>query len=109
MEKDKVSALFGFAVKAGKLIYGKDNISVYGKKLHLIAVCPTLSQNSYSDIEYIAKSRKIPIIIPAEPLEKILFKIGCKAAALKDKQMSEAIIQNTNGNYRLIKFAEETI
>lgn len=108
MEKDKIATLLHFAIKAGKLVYGVDNISAFHKKLHLIIICPTLSSNSENEIKNVCVKRNIPLLKPQDTLDKILIKPNCKAAALTDRQMAETILKNTNENYRLIKFAEET-
>lgn len=101
MQKDKIEALLGFAVKANKLIYGLDNLELLKKKRYLYIQCHTLSENAKNKIKRLAQEKNVPILETKINLEDILHKINCKVVGLSDKQMSEAILQNINNNYQL--------
>lgn len=102
VQKDKIETLIGFALKANKVIFGKDNIEVFRKRMHLIVIDNTLSEKSKKDALFLASNKHIPVLITSKPLEEIIYKQNCKMIALKDKQMSEAIKMNINENYELI-------
>ena len=100
---DKVDSLLGFAVKAGKLIYGVDNMLLHGKKRYLVVVCKTLSPRSLKNCLNYASRCKLPIIRSVtRPLEEVLHKTQCKAVALTDRQMSEAILKNIGNDYEVL-------
>ncbi len=104
MVTDKLETLVGFAMKAGKVIYGTDNIERSGKK-HLILLCNTLSENSRKKL--IHKVEKTPILLSTQKLlSEITHREGCKALAITDRQMANAIIENKNGSYRFITEVE---
>ena len=101
MVTDKVETLIGFAIRAGKVVFGTDNIENYRKRKHLILICGTLSENSKSKVVRLAGN--IPVVISRQRLlSEITHRDGCKALALTDKQMSQAILSNMNGNYQLV-------
>lgn len=97
--KDKIISLIGFAIKAGKVVFGADNI-IKNKKIYLIVCCKTLSINSLENIK-VAVNGKIPIIISQNPLCDITYKKGVKVLGVTDKQMSSAIIKNLSDNFIL--------
>ena len=100
MATDKVKTLIGFAMKAGKVVFGTDNIE-YSRTKRLIILCNTLSENSRNKV--VAHCGKVPVLLVTQgTLAEITHRENCKAIAITDKQMSEAMLNNKNGNYRLI-------
>ena len=100
MATDKLKTLVGFAMKAGKVVYGTDNIE-YSRSKRLIILCKTLSENSRKKV--ISQAGKTPILLStATTVAEITYRDGCKAIAITDKQMSEAILKLKNGSYQLI-------
>lgn len=92
--EDKIKSLMGFAVKAGKVLYGTDNIVETKRKKYLIAVCRTISDRS---LKRITETCAIPVIrCKYADLGEILHKDNCKAVALLDRQMAEAAINSIN-------------
>lgn len=93
VSQDSTTGLLGFAIKAGKIIFGSDNIVMRGKRKYLIILCNTLSPKSVHKIKENVKD--IPMLICKNiKLEDIIHKPNCKAIALTDKQMSNAILSN---------------
>ena len=87
---DKTAALIGFAIKAGKVVFGTDAVLRYRKKMPLIVLCHTLADNAAGKITRYAER------------STLTHRQGCKAIAITDKQMSEAILKSMNGTYRLV-------
>ena len=92
MKTDKVISLLGFALKAGKTVFGIDSIERYRKKKYLIFICKSIRDN-----------KDTPIIICRDSsLEEITHRQGLKALALTDRQMAEALLKNINESYQLV-------
>ena len=94
-DHDKVKSLLGFAIKAGKVIYGIDNINASSRRKHLIVVCSTLSPNALKQLTRNYSTSEI-LRCKSVKLEDLIYKTNCKVIALTDKQMSQAIINNFN-------------
>jgi len=90
----KAESLLGFAIKAGRVIFGADNI-VAAKKTYLILICKGLSENSVKKL----LRQDAQILISNKPLEEVLHRPGCKSAAVTDKEMARAILQNSDNNF----------
>ena len=100
---DKIESLIGFAVKAGKIIYGIDNIETMHKKRFLIVACNSLSERSLNHLKDYAQNKRLPMIrFKNKLLEEAIHKENCKVIAITDKQMSQAIMQYINGNYEVL-------
>lgn len=102
MQKDKVESLLGFAVKAGKIIYGSDKILAVKTKYYLIFLCNTTAENTRNRVLAVAKDKSVPVISPKTELQNLVYRKNCKALAITDKQMSEAILNMLGENYHLI-------
>lgn len=106
MTKDLVSTLLRFAVRAGKIVLGYDNICYARKKIFLIICCDTASERTKRNVLELSKSRSVPIVNCHIGLDNVINKSNCKVLALTDKQMSEAALKNLNENYSIC-FLEE--
>ena len=104
--RDKITSLLGFAVKAGKLIYGSDNIELCRRKIYLIIGCHTLSENGIKRLQRLAAARRTPMLKCLSGLSTTVGKINCKAVALTDRQMAAAMVNNLSENYLLIDVEE---
>lgn len=98
---DKVETLLGFAIKAGKVVFGTDRIEAYRKKIYLIIMCETLSENGKNKIR--AMADKVKVLQSTEKkVEEMTHRIGCKVIAVVDRQFAGAIEAAANGTYRLV-------
>lgn len=88
----KIETYIGFAIKKGSVVFGCDNIERYRKKMYLLLVTKTLSGNSLSVIKTTAEKRNCTLMEIDD--YDILLKRNCKALAICDKSLSDAIIQN---------------
>lgn len=91
---DKIKSLTGFAIKAGKIIFGSDNI-VSAKRKYLIIVCRTLSENGLNRLKNNCSSVPLLKCVYAD-LSEVVYRNNCKAIAFTDKQMSEAVLNGYN-------------
>lgn len=100
--KDKVESLLGFAVKAGKIIYGSDKISAAKTKYYIIFLCDTAAENTKKHVLAVAKDKSVPVITPDTQLQDLVYRKNCKALAVTDRQMAEAMLGMLGDNYHLI-------
>ncbi|MCM1290018.1 MAG: hypothetical protein NC132_04895 [Corallococcus sp.] len=86
---DKIETYIGFAIKKGSAVFGVDSITRYRKKIYLLLATETLSVNSLKTMEEAA--RKIGCKLRRIPDYGTLKTHNCKAIAICDKQLADAI------------------
>lgn len=99
MEKDKIESLLGFAVKAGKLVYGADSLETTRTRVYVVFTCSTASDNTKQKVRKIASAKHIPMLITKKELQYIVSRKNCKVIGVTDKQMAEAMLARLNENY----------
>lgn len=102
MQRSKIDSLLGFAVKAGKLIYGIDSVEVFGQKLYVIFICDSASERTKEKVLRIASAKNIPVILSEKELQYAVGRKNCKIVAVKDKQMAQAMLGYLGESYRII-------
>lgn len=90
--KTKIETYIGFAIKKGSTVFGVDNIKQYRKKIYLIVYTPDLSHNSLSVLQRICKKKEC--LLKAIPNYELLGDKNCKALAICDKSLADAITEN---------------
>ena len=90
----KIESYIGFAIRSRKIVFGIDNIKIYRKRMHLIVLCPTASENLKREAEYLSGVKEIPLITTDAPLDELTFKNNCKIAAITDKSLANAVTDN---------------
>lgn len=86
---DKFIAMIGFAKRAGKIAYGLDTVKS-AKKLYMLAVSDTASQNLTDNMLTVARRRNIPLLrVPR--LESVVGN-NCKALGISNADMTSCII-----------------
>ena len=88
----KIETYIGFAIKKGSVVFGVDNVKCYRKKMYLLLYIDTLSQNSL-DVLKLTSQR---VGCPLSQIEdyQILQRKNCKALAICDKSLANAILEN---------------
>ncbi len=89
---NKVETYIGFAIKKGSVVFGCDNIEKYRKKIRLVLYTGNLSDNSLSVLKAVSGEKKCPLI-KIENYD-VLVKRNCKALAITDVSLANAIIEN---------------
>ncbi|MCL2375711.1 MAG: hypothetical protein FWC82_04230, partial [Firmicutes bacterium] len=69
---DKLRTMLGFAQRAGKLIFGTDNILSYRKKIHLVLYDKSLSPNAVKKLQVIEEERNLNLYTAPQPLEELV-------------------------------------
>lgn len=88
----KIETYIGFAIKKRSVVFGCDNIEKYRKKIYLLLGTKTLSENSQCVLQVVADKRSCKLL-QIDDFD-ILQKRNCKAIAICDKSLADAIIQN---------------
>ncbi len=94
MDKIKLQGYINIAKKAGYVIIGGDKLYNYNKKLYLVIYSKDASKNTLKVVEKL-KQRDIPVIT-LENLEDIMNIKNCKIIAIKNKNLSDIILDAIN-------------
>lgn len=86
----KTEAYIGFAIKKGSVVFGCDSIEKYRKKMYLLLGTKSLSGNSLSVLQTVADKRSIRLL-QIDDFESLV-KRNCKALAICDKSLADAIL-----------------
>ena len=89
---NKIETYIGFAIKKGSVVFGCDSIEKYRKKIYLLLGTISLSDNSQRTLQNVAEKRLCKFL-QIDDFD-ILRKRNCKAIAICDKSLADAIIQN---------------
>lgn len=97
--KSKAETFIGFAMRTGKFRIGA-NAAATLKKASLMIVCFTASDNTKKDAEKLAKKFHCPLLEPInKTLEEITHRENAKVMAIADKDLSKAILDNSNKDF----------
>ncbi len=92
MDITKAKGYLNIAHKAGYLIIGSDNLKGYDKKLYLVLIDKTAGKNS-NKISSTLTERGVTLKI-IENLPELVSIKNCKIVGVKNKQLSEKILEN---------------
>lgn len=87
----KIETYIGFAIKKGAVVFGCDNIEKYRKKMYLLLATESLSANSFSLLQSVAEKKAVCLLKIVD--YDLLVKRNCKALAICDKSLSDAILK----------------
>lgn len=92
MQKSKVESYIGFAIKAGKAVFGYNAIVITKAKKYLLICCNTASHNSIDKIVKLAHKEQCPLAMLYQgSLEQITGKPNCKVLAICDKNFATVL------------------
>ncbi len=97
--KERIESLLGFAVKAGKVIYGIDGIESSKARVYLVFMCKTVSQNTADKLKALAERKQIPVLLCEKPLEDAVSRKNCKVLGVCDRQMAQAMLEFQTETY----------
>ena len=92
MEKSKLIAYLGFAIKSGKVIFGYDKLFETKKNPNLVLICSSLNEKNTDKILKFCEDKKIKVI----KLEQLLLgdlinRDNCKVLAIADLNFATVI------------------
>lgn len=95
----KTYTYIGFAVRAGKIVYGINQAETC-RKSQLLLLCRTASENARKQAVDLAKKKNIDLIMTvSDDLENIVNKTNCKTVVITDKNLARAVIENMGSDY----------
>jgi hypothetical protein len=101
LANSKVETFLGFCIRSRKITFGLDGIEKLTKNVFLLVVSSTLSENSLKKAIKLKDKFQCPIILCNVDLASVLHKEGCKAVAIQDKNLANAILENADENFQV--------
>lgn len=100
-KRSKVETFVGFALRKRALITGANSVRTL-KKAKLLLLCATAAENTRSDALGLALKWRCPLVECKISLEDITGKANCKIAAMTDKDLANAVLNNLDENFSVI-------
>ena len=93
-EIGKIDCYVNFAVKAGKVVWGVDNLLRAKRAPQLILVDGALGANSAKDLLlYCQRTKARSLTLPADYLNNLLKRSNIKVLSILDESLANAIIK----------------
>lgn len=100
LQRSKDLTFIGFCIKARKIIFGYNTLIESSKKKYLIFLCNSAAENTKKDVISYAKKNNIKLLMTQGILlEEIVYKVNCKTAAVIDKNLAAAVLENISNNF----------
>ena len=91
---EKIRTYLGFCLRAGKVLFGVDDIETHRKKIHLLLIDDALAENSKKKVYKANETFQAPLLtVEAGLLGDLVHRPGVKAMAIKDFNLAKAILQ----------------
>ena len=91
---NKIIRYIGFAIKAKKVIVGQSHLKRTDKRLFLILVCSSASENLINLAKNLALKNGCDFIITKQKLDTLTNINDVKIIGITDENLSKAIIEN---------------
>lgn len=101
MVNSKIETYIGFCIKSGKISLGSGAISTLKGGVKLLVLDGTAAKNSQRLALKFKNRFGCPLIICKTGFERVVNRVGAKIAAVKDEELSNAILRNLDDNYEL--------
>ena len=107
MANSKIETYIGFCIKSGKITLGSGAIATLKGGVKLLILDGTAAKNSKRLALKFKNRFNCPLIICKSGFERVVNREGAKLAAIRDEELSKAILQNLDDNYEI--YAEGSI
>lgn len=98
----KIGAYLGFCIRSGKIVYGVDETEKQKKGVCLLIADGALSENSFKAMQKAHEKFACPFLVTENGLlGELLHKPAVKAVAIKDKNLSSAILSAAEESSKL--------
>lgn len=87
-----IKTYVGFSIKSNNVVIGQDQLKNTNKKVKLIMICPTASNNLVDLATRLAEKFDCKLIETDENLENYVFKENCKLIGLTNESLVKAIL-----------------
>ena len=97
----KIKSYLGLCVKSGGVVIGQDRLKKNVKKIHLLILSPTASQNLKDLSLRLSEKFDCDLVVTNSNLEELICKEGCKLVGITNESLANAIITQENEFIRL--------
>lgn len=101
MPKSRIETFIGFCIKSRKIALGSGAISTLRGGVYLLIVDGTAAKNTKRLALKFQNRFSCPLLICKSGFEIAVNKDGCKIAAVRDGELSKAILESKEDNYEL--------
>lgn len=101
MANAKIETYLGFCIKSGKITLGSGAISSLKGGVKLLLMDGNAAKNTQKLALKFKRTFSCPLVICRRDFEKVVNKEGCKIAAVRDGELSKAILSNLDEDYEL--------
>ncbi len=101
MANGKIETYIGFCIRSGKISIGSGAISTLRSGVKLIILDGAAAKNSKRLALKFQSRFGCPLVICKSGFERVVNRDGAKIAAIKDDELSKAILQNLDDNFEL--------
>ncbi len=102
MLKSKAERYVGLCMKAGKLTCGFNAVEAEKKRIYLLILCSSASDNAKKSAQKLKNRFGCELmVIYGTPLEEVTGKPNCKLAAVRDKNLADAIMSAADDNMKI--------
>lgn len=89
----RIKSFVGFAVRAGKVVWGTDNVLAYKKKLRLVLASADLAENAREKLRAYCEKKPAEFVVLTDlTVAELVHREGVKAVGVIDKNLSDAIL-----------------
>ena len=107
MANSKIETYIGFCIKSGKISVGSGAIDTLKGGVKLLVLDGTSAKNSVRLALKFKNRFNCPLLLCKAGFERIVNREGAKIAAIRDEELSKAILQNLDDNFEI--YAEGSI
>lgn len=101
--KTKIFTYIGFAKRSKNLTLGVNSVKSLKSKVYLLLLCSTATDNTKKEALSLANNFCCDIIESERySLAELTLKENCKLAAVCDKNLATAIIENINDDFKVL-------
>ena len=101
MANSKIETYIGFCIKSGKISLGSGAIDTLKGGVNLLILDGTAAKNSKRLALKFKNRFNCPLIICKTGFERIVNREGAKLAAIRDDELTKAILQNLDENFEI--------
>ena len=95
---DKIASYIGFSIKAGKLVYGYENVIASKKMVYLVICDQSLAENSSEKVRRYAVRRNVPVI-SVPNLSEYFGGKAIKCVGMAEPHLAEAVAIEFNKTF----------
>ncbi len=101
MGRSRIETFIGFCIKKGKLTLGSGAVDTLKNGVYLLIVSADASQNTLKIAVKFKNRLHCPLLICKTDFERVVNRVGCKIAAVRDRGLAKAILESLDNDYEL--------